>query len=1021
MSAVVLHLSDIHIKTAKDPILQRGNSIAAATFAVLPEASHVFIVCSGDVAYSGTSEEYDAATGLFADIEAAIRKETNCPINFVFVPGNHDCDFEKNSGARGMLIENMENSNNNLEVDESIVDTCTSVQADFFSFRDCIENNPSVTDDKLWRTSVFQVEDKTIAFDCLNISWASDIRENTGRLFFPIERYTNRIFSQADVRLVVLHHPLNWFSQSIYRPFRTFVRTHANIILTGHEHQGTVGLIDDAESGASIYIEGCVLQGDSKNLADSSFNLAVVDLGPGRFLSTRYEWDGTRYVKIDDGSWHDYHDLPTKRINSFAITQEFQGILEDPGAFFRHPSGTNVALSDIYVYPDLRKVGNEEGRRRVYESSSRLLAPEVTVDGILIKGEEKAGCTSLLYQLYRKYHERRFVPLYINGKDIKKTTNTDIDKIIKRAVEHQYGNAQVEAFMQHTRTQKLLLLDDFDGSPICAGNVRAELLCMLRKRFGHLVVTVGDMFEMHEMLECNASRALFDMAHYEIRPFGHVLRGKLISRWLSFGMRGTVDEANAIAKLDQAEKLITAVMQRGIIPSIPLYLLMLLQSMDASQSGDFRASALGDYYRYLLTETFQNSGVKPDKLTELFQYSAYLAWEFHRKDKSELSEFDLRTFNDCFTKDWHTVDFKPRLDLLLNARVLCKAGEDYAFRYPYIYYYLKGQFLKENLSNQPVQAYIKHCCQHLYVRDYANTVLFLAHHSNDDFVLESIADALHNLFCGRNPVAFNGDTAAINKLIGNAPKLTYSGGKPVENRARRNKLQDELDNDQDGLLENEDDSEEHSLFIQITTLFKTTEILGQVLKNQYSKILRTRKQTLLEDLFNGPLRAIRDFYEFLEQNPDTLIDEIETALQRKGNIVNAEERKSLARKVVASLIQVLSFDFLMRASQSANSESLLEDVKNIVRKTNTPAFRLIELGIILDSPKAIPRGILKQLFEEVKNDLVASRVIQIMVLHRLYMFKTSEQDMQWLDQELEIDLKTQHVITYQENKRRLLN
>lgn len=30
MTAIVLHLSDIHIKTAKDPILKRGASIAAA-------------------------------------------------------------------------------------------------------------------------------------------------------------------------------------------------------------------------------------------------------------------------------------------------------------------------------------------------------------------------------------------------------------------------------------------------------------------------------------------------------------------------------------------------------------------------------------------------------------------------------------------------------------------------------------------------------------------------------------------------------------------------------------------------------------------------------------------------------------------------------------------------------------------------------------------------------------------------------------------------------------------------------
>ncbi len=200
----------------------------------------------------------------------------------------------------------------------------------------------------------------------------------------------------------------------------------------------------------------------------------------------------------------------------------------------------------------------------------------------------------------------------------------------------------------------------------------------------------------------------------------------------------------------------------------------------------------------------------------------------------------------------------------------------------------------------------------------------------------------------------------------------------------------------------------------MTMLFKTTEILGQVLKNQYSKIQRIRKGVLLEDLFNGPLRAIRDFYDFFEKNPDALVAEIEAALQRKGKTDTIEKRK-----VIASLIQIVTCGFLMRASQSVNSESLLEDVRDVVQKNSSPAFKIIEMGIYLDSPKAIPRQKLKQLFMEVKNDLIASRVIRIMVLNRLYMFKTTEGDMQWLSEELDIDLNIQHVITYQEKQRRL--
>lgn len=1018
MTAVILHLSDIHIKSAKDPILKRAKCIAACVFSSLPSASKVFVVVSGDIAFSGQADQYALAATFFDEIRSAILAEAELPVSFVIVPGNHDCDFDKNNSARKMLIESIDESDD-PEIDASVIETCTSIQGDFFAFRDALENNPEAYGDSLWRTARYEVEGRNLSFECLNVSWVSKLKEEPGRLYFPIEHYKAAKSGGVDVRFVVLHHPLNWFSQTIYKPFRTFLRQKANIIISGHEHQANVGIVHDSESEKSAFVEGCVLQGE-KDLSDSAFNVVVLDLDVSQFASTRYAWGGDMYKPTEEGSWADYHDLPTKRTNPFPIADSFLERLDDPGAFFKHPGQTNITLSDIFVFPDLRKVGNGEDKRRSFISAQRLLSPEVTADGALVEGEEKAGSTSLLFELYRQYHGRGFVPILICGKELRRTTDAEINTAIKHAVEVQYGKSYVDAFCQLPATQKLLLIDNFDESTMKAADARADLLCALKKRFGHMVVTTGAMFEMREMLDGDASRQLLALQHYQLQPFGYLLRSQLIERWFSLGADGTVDEATFIARCDQAERLMDVVMAKTVVPSHPLYLLTLLQSMEAGRSGDFKESALGYYYQYLLTEAFQLSGVKPEKLTEIFQYSAHLAWEFHLHKKNELTKGELREFNDRFSKHWVTVDFSPRLEVLLAARVLCRVGDDYKFRYPYIYYYLKGQYLSQSLSDLEVRAYIGHCAQHLYVRDHANTVLFLAHHSNDEFVLNSIAESLHGLFRAHAPVTFDGDTAGIKRLIEEAPKLTYSGESPVEHRKRRNELQDQLDDGHDGLSEMEESAPELSLIAQMNMLFKTTEILGQVLKNQYAKIPRTRKVDLLEDLFNGPLRAIRDFYNYLEKNPDALVAEIDAALLRKGKVDKEEDRKAIARRVVASLVQIITFAFVLRAAQSANLDSLSEDVREVVKKNPTLAFKLIELNIILDSPKAIPRQKLKQLHKDVEKDLVAARLLQIMVLNRLYMFKTTEQDMQWLNGELKIDLGIQHAITYQEKSRRVV-
>lgn len=1021
MSILILHLSDIHIKNASDPILKRSASIAASVNPYLHSLTHLFLVVSGDIAFAGTNNQFVLAKTFLLEIKENIQKETDVPISFIIAPGNHDCDFSQNTGARKILVKSIQSSIT-PEIDSSVIDSCTSIQKSFFNFRNELEADSDINDDMLWRSRRFVIDGKVVEFDCLNISWMSELHESPGNIYFPSDQYQEKSNDTVHVRFVVLHHPINWFNQSIYRTFRSFVRRLADIVISGHEHQGNVGIIEEAESDISAFVEGCVLY-DEDHPASSSFNIIQIDINKSQFATIRHELSGSHYVASKEGAWSEYRNLPVKTTNPFPISEAFQEIMDDPGAFFKHPGANhanNITLSDIFIFPDLRKIGNGESKRRNLINSSKLLDPDFIADGVLIEGDEKAGCTSLVYQIFRYYHGHGYVPLLISGKNIKKSIDRDLDDIIAKSVTEQYSKAHISAYQQLSTSKKLLLLDDFDDGPLKAADIRASLLCSVKKRFGYLIVTVNEMFEMREMLDGDASRSLISLQHYKLQPFGYLLRSQLIQRWFLLGSDGTHDEASFIAKCDQAERLMKTIMTKTVIPKIPLYLLTLLQSLEAGRSSDFKDSSLGYYYQYLLTHSFKQAGVKPDKLTELFQYTSHLAWEYHVQNKHELSEIDLRDFNTRFSDKWHTVDFTVRIDILIRARVLHRIGEDYAFRYPYIYYYLKGLYISKHLHDVVIRDYISGCCKHLYVRDHANTVLFLAHHTNDDILLDSISEALNSIFKACTPVTFEGDITSVQKLIDEAPKLIYTGEQPAEYRKRHHEAQDELDDEKDGLADSEETSDDLSLIAQIIMLFKTTEILGQILKNQYSEILRSRKIELIDELFKGPLRALRDFYNFIDKNPDALIAEIEAALQKKGKVTKEEDRKKIAKKVVSRIVQIVSFAFIFKAAQGANSDDLVEEVRSVVIKEDNLSFKLIELFIHLDTPKAIPRQMLKSVYAEAKSNMVAKRLIQIMVLNRLYMFKTTEKDMQWLSSEIDLNIDMQHTITYQENKLKLL-
>ncbi len=325
MAVVLLHLSDIHIKSSSDLILSKAKEIAATTFTYLPTAKTIFVVVSGDIAFSGQPSEYALAETFLKEIRDAISRESDSvtPVTFVITSGNHDCDFKLNNATRKLLLKQIADSDLS-ELDDSVIDACTGIQAAFFKFRDSIEDSPNVKDDKLWRTTHFQVGDKTVAFDCLNISWTSQLKEEPGKVYFPVERYSAKTLDPPpSVRIVVMHHPLNWFGQSIYRPFRVFVRQLADILITGHEHQGNVGINTDAESQKSTYIEGCVLQGEESKLKNSSYNVINIDLEFSQFSATKFTWKGDRYEPLAQGSWSDYRELPTKSKNRFMIDHSF--------------------------------------------------------------------------------------------------------------------------------------------------------------------------------------------------------------------------------------------------------------------------------------------------------------------------------------------------------------------------------------------------------------------------------------------------------------------------------------------------------------------------------------------------------------------------------------------------------------------------------------------------------------------------------------------------------------------------
>lgn len=1012
MKILLLHLSDIHFKSKTNPVASRASKIAATTFSRIHSARVVFVVVSGDVAFSGTCSEYEAASAFLKQIKDAIAKEFDGPIHFIIAPGNHDCDFTGDQSIRETLIEKVLESNGQ-SVTPAIVEECIKVQTQFRTFRKYCESQDNISkDDALWTLYTFDIEGYKVVFDCLNVAWMSQRKEIQGHLFFPVEQFEDLKSETSYLRIAILHHPLNWYSEKNHRPLRKLVRSLAHIVVTGHEHHTNIGETIDTESDHSVYIEGGVLQVSDSDVA-SKFNLVELDLSSSMYLCEVYSWNGSIYESQEHSRWKEYRPLPRKKAHKLTLTDDFSKKLEDPGGNFNHPGKESLSLSDIFVFPDLRVGGVVTEKLKDTVNSGVLRDSHLLSNGVIIKGEEKTGRTSLIYQLFTYFYDSGSTPLLLQGSDIKSNkSNMELSKTIERAAIQQYGKESLARFKQVPTAEKIVFVDDFDANKLTSSQ-RTEIVTFLRREFNGILITVSDLFEFDEAVSESAIHPLVGFREYELLEFGHKLRFDLIRKWTALGAGTGRDDADVVAALDQTEKALNALVGHNLVPRVPIYLLMLLQSFELGRDTVLQNSAFGECYRFLIMGALDRAGVKPVELQEYRQFCCLLSWEFCQLDVRELEEAKLRVFNDEFSKKYHRREFSERIGLLIDGQIFKKQGELYSFRYPYIYYFFLGKYLADNLNESGIREFVERYCRHLYIRDYANTILFLAHHSSASFVYERIEDVLKGLFADQIEFDFERDTKELVALMDSAPKLALRSGHVVDNRRDAAKIRDEISTVNDpgtGELRGNAEEDGLSLLSKLMLLFKTIEILGLILKNQYATIQNSEKKRLLDETFKGPLRALKVFFDCLAGEGVGLVSELERIIAKHDSSIGDEKRKRLARDAVFFLVGAISFASVRRIAASVGSEHMREVISVVAEETDSDTYRLIELAVKLDAQGAIPWPLIKELVKRTDGNIFSRHILQRLIMNHLYMFKTRDADKQKLCGLLDISMATQRAI-----------
>jgi hypothetical protein len=997
MTVAILHLTDIHIAHKDDHILGRSEAIAASLRPYLPGAESVILLLSGDIAQSGQLHEYELAEMFLYQITDFIAKETDVPVDVICAPGNHDCDFSGDQDVRNAVLAAAAQKG----VTPGLIGNAVSVQEAFFDFQKRVSTGTeTVASDVLWATHRVEVGGRVMVIDVLNASWMSTRYEQPGGLIFPFERYKAERDLASDLRITTLHHPFNWYSQSNHHQFRGYINGLADFVFTGHEHQSAGREVDDAEYGVCHYVEGSVLQSRTDD-ALSGFNIVLIDLKASAYRYIPLQLEKGKYLPTSlNDSWEKFRSVEKKSANAFPFTDSFRRVLDDPGAALGHPSGANVHLKDIFVYPDLdSRTESASARvrgRAVQKFRSRNLCDIKSIEqDVLLEGSESSGKTRLLYALLDSYHEAGLLPLLVRGREIKKFASDDMDKVVRQAITAQYGPGKVEDYLQSPKAQRVLLVDDLDLSPV-KGNFRVAAIDALKAYFFRAVITVGENFEIAEFVEGSSESGASSARQYKqyrISPFGYERRAELVRKWVGIGKDPTQTVNEGLKVYDDAQSLIEGSRLQHIAPSVPIYVLSLLQAASSGMSKELHNSSFAHYYHMLIVGALERGGVKAEDMNAFISACTHLSWFVQRHgDEQRISLQQFEEFVDTYSREWTRTDANELLKVLTATRLLDHDGDAVAFAYPYAYYYFLGRYASVYIRDDEVGVYLGHCVSNLYVRECANTLLFLAHHSGHSEVLLQLVASIRSHFPDRTPMTLSReDVAGVSNLLSAAPRITFKARAPVAFRDEIARQQDEEEAG-DGLVDRP--SEERSLFNVLVSLTKSVEIAGTLLTHQFPNYRNIDKDEAVREVFNGALRAIRELYSYFSEDAEGLVKVLTVQLSKRSDM-SREKAEHQARLAIGLLLRAITATFLAMAASAVKSPVLSAHVAMVMGSEPTFAYRLIRLAQHLQTPQRLPRVEVEKLMKEEGTNPCVAGPLQLLVLQRLYMYETDHDDRDW--------------------------
>jgi hypothetical protein len=972
MKIGIIHFSDIHFveKIDENSILKKKEKIISQIKNKLLPFDKLFLVISGDIAYSGKKIEYEISINFFNEIINELETYTNKTILLIGIPGNHDCNFSIDQTTRELILDGLE-SNNYSKLNNDIIDICTKPQDEYFEFQknNFFKNGTILFNNKLLNIVEYRFDNVNIIFNCFNTSWLSKLKEQAGKLSFPLNYFNEEVFdNNATLKVNIIHHPINWQNDYSHRDLRKFLNINGDITLSGHEHQADVNKMIDIANNENIFIESAALQ-DNNNKSKSNFNLITIDLDEKKIICNNFKYSDGNYEFSEILNNDSFLKERNENGKGIPLNNNFNKSLEILSGQFLHKRAIeHIYLDDVFISPFLRTVDEKTEKTKLINFNKVLNNKNDNFRAILI-GDETSGKTTLLKKIFKSYHDKGFIPIFLNGNNIEKTGIDYIfNNLIKDNFEKQYNKSAFKTYDSLDKTKLVIIIDDFHKCKL-KEKFRNIFADEIHNNFNKVIYSSVSSLYFNSISQDNPF--FNEYVNYTIVELSYELRYNLIVKWNSLGENELIGN-DLLRKNESYDKQVKDFLGKNFLPQFPFVILSALQSIDTGNSSE---QGFSFYYKYLIEEALKNGITNAENL-QFYNYflADYCYFLFDEKIKN-ISKDGFETYYRNYAKHMKvTISFNESYSQLLEAKII-KENNDFVYiSYNYIYYYYVANYISNKIDEPKIKELIIKLIERLYVEEFSGIIVFISQLNSNPFILDKLEEFTNKYFDEFSPAKLSDDISDIDNLIKNIPKLILEDKGIEERRKIEIKKRDEAEKREkkadEEYLSKEFDIDEDLTSISLLNKFiraiKTFEIFGQVIKKNWGAFDGPKKQLYVSTTFNLSMRILSGYFSYIKSNEKHLVEYIYYVADKR-EITNKSEIEKLAKGMIFQMSTMTSFGLIKRVSNAISHKQLKETFNDVVNVNPTNSNKLIRLAIMMDHFGVLPTDEISHLLNKDKG------------------------------------------------------